>query len=100
MTVNDTMMDPDIYPNPHQWDPDRWLDDGELHNRLDAYWTPFGRGPRMCQGVESVSLFSFSLSAYRLLLPSAKTSSTVLHGQSSKEHCQPYSVVMSLSLWT
>lgn len=52
MTISDMMMNEGIYPEAKEWKPERWLDGDVLHTRLDPYWTPFGRGPRMCQGPE------------------------------------------------
>ncbi|THU96866.1 cytochrome P450 [Dendrothele bispora CBS 962.96] len=40
---------PDAFPDPHKFSPDRWLQD---HNRqLDSYLVPFSRGPRQCIGM-------------------------------------------------
>lgn len=41
---------PDIYPQPSVFNPDRWLaDDGQ--KRLQRYLVPFGKGTRMCVGL-------------------------------------------------
>ena len=52
MTPDDVMMNPQIYPSPQRFDPDRWLKDGKLHSDLDQYFVAFGKGPRQCQGIE------------------------------------------------
>lgn len=43
--------DPDRWPDPLRFDPDRWdgLDPGQ-RRLADAAWVPFGRGPRACIG--------------------------------------------------
>jgi len=52
MTIKDVSMDPEIFPEPNVFNPDRWIQDGELHRHLDPYFVAFGKGPRMCQGME------------------------------------------------
>lgn len=54
-----THHDPAIYPNPHRFDPDRWID---LKPSLYEY-LPFGAGARMCAGAR------FAEQAMRLILP-------------------------------
>ena len=41
---------PDIFPNPHTFRPERWLDRADLDNWLVA----FSKGPRMCLGIKYV----------------------------------------------
>lgn len=41
---------PDIYPQPSVFNPDRWLAD-ESQKRLQRYLVPFGKGTRMCAGL-------------------------------------------------
>ena len=36
-----------IYPQPHEWKPERWLDATE---RMKLNWIPFGHGSRACPG--------------------------------------------------
>jgi benzoate 4-monooxygenase len=38
---------PDVYADPHVWNPDRWL---EADDRMRLNWTPFGYGSRSCPG--------------------------------------------------
>jgi cytochrome P450 len=40
-------MDPSIFPQPERFNPDRWL--GEA--RLDRYLVSFGKGTRICLGI-------------------------------------------------
>lgn len=43
-----TMRDPKVFPNSNSWIPERWID----NPRLDRYILTFGRGTRMCLGLE------------------------------------------------
>jgi cytochrome P450 len=42
---------PDIFPNPSEFIPERWLDSGKLERRLDHYLVAFGKGSRNCVGL-------------------------------------------------
>ena len=44
-------LNSDIFPQPRSFCPDRWLDNGHLHTRLDAFLLSFGRGARACLGI-------------------------------------------------
>ena len=44
-------MDPDIFPNPESYDPDRWLRAKEQGFRLERYFVSFSKGSRMCVGI-------------------------------------------------
>ncbi|KAJ5718130.1 hypothetical protein N7488_003776 [Penicillium malachiteum] len=44
------LTDPEIYPNPHAFDPERWIRETDNGERLDRYFIPFSKGPRMCIG--------------------------------------------------
>lgn len=41
---------PDIFPDPYRFDPDRWLEE-KACLRLQRYLVPFGKGTRMCLGM-------------------------------------------------
>lgn len=41
--------DPEYYPNPDLYDPDRYSDTNKS-NKIAFTWMPFGEGPRICIG--------------------------------------------------
>ncbi|KAI9033750.1 cytochrome P450 [Phycomyces nitens] len=41
---------PSLYPNPYQWDPNRWTPEEE-QKRSRYSWMPFSTGPRACIGM-------------------------------------------------
>jgi len=43
-------MDPSIFPNPHTFDPERWLVPG-ARETLEPYLVTFGKGSRQCVGI-------------------------------------------------
>jgi cytochrome P450 len=43
--------DPDMYPNPHSYDPARWLDPDPWHIG-DRVFAPFSQGTRACLGLQ------------------------------------------------
>lgn len=43
-----TIMDPEVFHDPLDFKPERWLEDGD---RLDKYMTAFGGGTRVCLGM-------------------------------------------------
>ncbi|KAL6808077.1 cytochrome P450 [Trichoderma camerunense] len=46
-----THLDPVIFPEPHRFNPDRWRIAAERGESLEKYFLPFGRGSRMCIGI-------------------------------------------------
>ncbi|KAL8715420.1 MAG: hypothetical protein Q9220_000754 [cf. Caloplaca sp. 1 TL-2023] len=45
-SLRDVHNHPSIFPNPHTFDPSRWLN----NKNLEQYLVPFGRGSRACPG--------------------------------------------------
>ncbi|KAL8808403.1 MAG: hypothetical protein Q9200_004294 [Gallowayella weberi] len=48
MTPHDVLLDPEIFENPNDFAPERWLH----HPGLERYLVTFGKGTRMCQGMK------------------------------------------------
>ena len=48
------LHDEQMYPDPFAFKPERWLDsEGNfIRTDLNPYFVAFGKGPRMCQGVD------------------------------------------------
>lgn len=45
-------MNPDIFPNPHVFDPERFVTAAEKGENLGRYITNFGKGSRNCIGLK------------------------------------------------
>ncbi|KAJ5689085.1 hypothetical protein N7462_003477 [Penicillium macrosclerotiorum] len=45
------LMDPNIFPDPHTFDPDRWARAAARGERLDKYLVNFSKGSRVCVGL-------------------------------------------------
>jgi len=41
--------DEDVFPDPHTFEPERWLDSKNVET-LEKFWNPFGNGSRSCGG--------------------------------------------------
>ncbi|GMG50315.1 unnamed protein product [Aspergillus oryzae var. brunneus] len=53
MTAALVHLNPELFPDPHEFRPERWLDqDGQLHRGLDKYILSFSRGSRQCIGIK------------------------------------------------
>lgn len=56
LTPATILHDKDLFPEPKSFRPERWLnakDSQQEHDtRLERYFVPFGKGSRMCQGVQ------------------------------------------------
>ncbi|KAI3324323.1 putative flavonoid 3-hydroxylase [Xylariaceae sp. AK1471] len=51
MTLRNASLDPDIFPEPMEFRPERWLPSNPNLDRCNRYLVPFGRGSRMCIGL-------------------------------------------------
>lgn len=46
-------LSPSIFPDPHTFSPERWLtSDAETLTRMNRFFLPFGKGDRICVGME------------------------------------------------
>lgn len=51
-------MDSTIYPNPKEFNPERWMD-AEERRKVEKTYAPFSRGTRICLGMQYVDLSPF-----------------------------------------
>lgn len=67
MSPRDALLDPQVFPNPMQFDPDRWLcATSDTHKqRMNKSYIPFNKGPRKCLGFKYVA----PINTYRVSLP-------------------------------
>jgi cytochrome P450 len=66
MTILDVQFNETLYPNSHEFVPERWLDSPKAPNgeSMEKYWVAFGKGPRNCIGIKYVCQFSLSASPW------------------------------------
>lgn len=50
-TFRDVLLDPEVFPKPREFDPDRFARAAERGERLDRYLVSFSRGGRSCAGI-------------------------------------------------
>jgi cytochrome P450 len=51
MTPAFSHLDPVVFPDPHRFHPERWLQASEEQRRqMEAYMVPYSKGTRMCSG--------------------------------------------------
>lgn len=67
--MQDIHLDPSIYPEPLRFEPSRWADPEE-RRRLNRYLLPWGRGTRLCLGMELATIDLY-LTISRLFSPNA-----------------------------
>ncbi|KAI3333842.1 cytochrome P450 [Ustulina deusta] len=51
MTLREISFDPEIFPSPMAFQPERWLPSNPNLDRCNRYLVAFGRGSRMCLGI-------------------------------------------------
>lgn len=51
MTLRNILFDPEIFPSPNTFNPDRWLKAEKEGIRLDRYLVTFAKGSRACLGM-------------------------------------------------
>ncbi|KAL4914352.1 putative cytochrome P450 [Aspergillus aurantiobrunneus] len=49
MASHSLHSDPEVYPEPHKFQPERWVD--KYNPNMNRNWVPFSRGSRMCIGM-------------------------------------------------
>ena len=54
--VGDIHQDPNLYPNPEQWDPNRYLDENAPHRKVQHGWAGWGSGRHPCLGMRFAKL--------------------------------------------
>jgi len=70
--------DPQVYPDPERFDPERWRDEVAGRHSLPKFaYLPFGAGPRVCVGAslaltESALVLATLLQRFRFSLASAE----------------------------
>lgn len=60
--------DPNVFPDPEVFRPERWLVGDEEFHELQKYMMPFSRGSRMCVAMKYVSLQSPCLQSIPILM--------------------------------
>ncbi|KAI0190903.1 cytochrome P450 [Xylaria flabelliformis] len=51
MTLREVLLDQSVFDRPHEFLPERWTVKGEEFEKLNRCFVPFGRGNRMCIGI-------------------------------------------------
>ncbi|KAL5362000.1 putative cytochrome P450 [Aspergillus floccosus] len=74
MTIYASHRDPDIFPDPETYRPDRWLD-ADARKRMEPYFIPFSAGARGCIGrnisyLEQAVVLASLVHRYEFVLPS------------------------------
>ncbi|KAE8327964.1 cytochrome P450 [Aspergillus sergii] len=84
---------PDVWDNPHRFDPDRW-DHFNPKDKPKCSYIPFGTGPRSCIG------FNFALGEVKVVLPSlVYRYEFVREGEASIEYDPQYQLIRPLNLY-
>lgn len=48
------LMDPDVFPDPESFKPERWIHAAEQGQNLTKFLVSFSRGSRICVGIKYV----------------------------------------------
>ncbi|KAF8344248.1 putative ERG5-C-22 sterol desaturase [Cantharellus anzutake] len=51
-----SLLDENVYPDPHKFIPERWLDENSSANQNPAHYLVFGAGPHRCIGQEYTTM--------------------------------------------
>lgn len=59
MSPRDALLNPQVFPHPMQFDPDRWLraTSDTQKQKMNESYIPFNKGPRKCLGFKSIGHF-------------------------------------------
>lgn len=82
MNIWNTHFNADIFPDPYEYKPERWLQAGSKD--LEKYLVPFGSGSRMCIGMnlslaEQYLGLAYVFRRYKLELFETKKSDVMMH---------------------
>ena len=74
ITIYGTHWDPEVFPNPDEYRPERWLD-LEERKQMETYFIPFSAGSRGCLGrnisyLEQIIVLASIVHRYEIALPS------------------------------
>jgi cytochrome P450 len=65
MTLRDVLLDPNVFDDPEEFRPERWLPTNPNLEQLNKGYQPFSRGSRMCLGMKYAIFLLKILSPYR-----------------------------------
>ncbi|KAJ5875447.1 uncharacterized protein N7473_012794 [Penicillium subrubescens] len=96
----------DIFPDPDKFDPNRWINKGEIDNTLARYIVSFTRGSRICLGLNLAysELYTviayiarrFSFEMYNTTLEDVTVTRDMMVGYTSRGDLQVYAKVTNL----
>jgi hypothetical protein len=72
MSLMDVLHDPTIFPEPHAFKPERWLEAAERGERLDKYLVAFSKGKRSTSGLSETADLAGTGSVLVILLTQMK----------------------------
>ncbi|KAK4159811.1 putative cytochrome P450 E-class, group IV [Cladorrhinum sp. PSN259] len=81
-------FDEGLFPNPHEFKPERWLVDGQPNHKLAKYLISFGKGTRACLGEHLAYCEVYVMAALIAMrvIPRAKLVNTTYEGDLKYDH--------------